>query len=227
MPSLTPLFSSAPGQSAKWGIRRSDGMVFDFDAGEFVADDADEPPAEPLRDLTPSPTFGNLYCDDFDTSAILVQFPNGYYTFIGSFNGGAYFADYDDYVKDGSDNVPPGSLSLTEDDVDSIGVAAAAGIGGSVAEGVWANGTRTLTDKAGFALSAAGLDAVPGIGGMNARQQADFLAAFVFSIRTGIVAGQAGTATIKSIDGATTYGAITYDANGNVTDVDITKGNLP
>ena len=106
----------------------------------------------------------------------------------------------------------------------------------------------TNNDKAGYSLSQAfpsnfavmaldgsgrtilqpsGLDAVPGVGTMNARQQADFTAAFLFSVRTGMVAGQAGTVTIKSTDGSTTYGTAAYDVNGNISAVSITKGNLP
>jgi hypothetical protein len=89
-------------------------------------------------------------------------------------------------------------------------------------------GAMPVGDASGrVTVAPAGLDAVPGIGTMNARQQADFTAAFLFSVRTGIVAGQAGTATIKSFDGSTVYGTVTYDVNGNITAVNITKANLP
>ncbi len=80
---------------------------------------------------------------------------------------------------------------------------------------VWVVGARTLTNKDGFTLSAAGVDAVwdePVEGGLTARQLVRVMAAALAGKAAG---GGTTTVTYTGVDGVTTRITATVDANGN------------
>lgn len=86
---------------------------------------------------------------------------------------------------------------------------------------VWSVATRALTDKAGFELSAAGVDAILDEvveGGLTMRQILRISLAALAGISSG-----GGTATIifKGVDGVTTRITATVDADGNRTAITV------
>ena len=82
---------------------------------------------------------------------------------------------------------------------------------------VWAVATRALTDKAGFSLSAAGVDDILDEvveGGITLRQLTRIMAAALAGKSAG---GGTATITFTGVDGTTTRITATVDANGNRT----------
>ena len=91
----------------------------------------------------------------------------------------------------------------------------ATGFSTHTAAAVWAVVARTLTDKDGFALSAAGVDAVWDEvveGGLTARQLVRVMASVLAGKASG---GGTTTVTFTGVDGVTTRITATVDANGN------------
>lgn len=93
----------------------------------------------------------------------------------------------------------------------------AAGFSTHSAADVWAVGARALTDKAGFSLSAAGIDAIHDEvieGAYTLRQLIRIMAAVLAGKSAG---GGTAEITFTGVDGTTTRVTATVDANGNRT----------
>lgn len=136
-------------------------------------------------------------------------------TFDGRLND---IHDTIDAVKAVTDNLPDsGALTTIQADLDNPNQYKASGFSTHAAADVWTVGTRALTDKAGFALSAAGIDSIIDevIEGTTTLRQAIklFTAALVGKSSGG------GTATLKFRDIGDGKDRITatVDSNGNRT----------
>jgi hypothetical protein len=89
---------------------------------------------------------------------------------------------------------------------------------GSPAQAGVAVTVGTNNDKTGYAISATGLNAIPGFNGWSLPQMLRALAALLVGKRTGVpAAGVAGTTTFVDPTGNVAYGTITTDASGDIT----------
>jgi hypothetical protein len=108
-----------------------------------------------------------------------------------------------------------GTIPSTRVNGDVLSVSVAATCGGVAGKAVV--DTQVLDDKAGYALSVAGLDVVKGWGTWSQRQTLQAIAQFLFGKRSGVPASGAGGSPAYVDNAAVSYGSVTVDTAGNIT----------